>query len=93
VQLFDESKSQYYAQNNATFGPGPTFGLSPFVLSVTLDHATINGRQWCTLKGLTAEAGSRIRWHVGGHVRHPCSCSSIAKLHRLALTKLQATPG
>ena len=67
-QVFDESASQYFAQNNATFGPGPTFGLPPLLLSQTVYKPSINGLQWCTLKGLTAEVGSRVRWHIGGQV-------------------------
>jgi len=68
AQTFDESASHYFAQNNVTFGPGPTFGFPPALLALTVFKAAINGLSWCTLKGLTAEAGSRVRWHVGGQV-------------------------
>ena len=70
-QVFDESASQLFAQNNATFGPGPTFGLPPLLLSETVYKASINGLMFCKLKGLTAEVGSRVRWHVAGQVRDP----------------------
>ena len=72
AQTFDESSSHYFARNNATFGPGPTFGFQPALIAFTAFKATINGLQYCTLKGLTAEAGSRVRWHVGGQVCCPC---------------------
>ena len=89
TQIIDESASQYFAQNNATFGPGPSFGFPPLLLSETVYKGVINGLSWCTVKGLTAEAGSRVRWHVGGEVH----AATRTFLHLVAVSRTNTGPG
>ena len=73
-QVFDESNSPYTAANEALFADNaPNGGLDDYDFTTFLLHHAINGKMYCSLTGLNAAVGDRVRWHIATLV---CFCSS-----------------
>ena len=73
-QVFDESNSPFTAANEALFaGNAPNGGLNDYDFTDFLLHHAINGKMYCSLTGLTAAVGDRVRWHIATLVRFTSS--------------------
>ena len=68
--MFDESNSPFTAANQALFAANaPSGGLSSDDFGTVLFKHAINGKIYCSLRGLNAAVGDRVRWHIATLVR------------------------
>ena len=68
--MFDESNSPYTAANEALFADNtPNGGLDDYDFTTFLLHHAVNGKMYCSLTGLNADVGDRVRWHIATLVR------------------------